>query len=160
EGGGVMTRQETRSVLLGKLSGVLQAGDTVWDIGAGLGTVSVEIAVLRPDVEVLAVERAPERAAFIRRNQERFDAYNIRIIEGTAPQVLAGETDSPRLVFIGGSGLNLPMILDDVEQRLRAGGRLLANFVTLENLMTTYLHFKAKGWEVDITEVHVARSDT
>jgi precorrin-6Y C5,15-methyltransferase (decarboxylating) len=160
QGGGIMTRQEVRSVLLGKMSGVLQAGDTVWDIGAGLGTVSIEIAVLRPDVEVLAVERDPERAAIIRNNQERFDAYNIRIIEGTAPQALAGEPESPRLVFIGGSGLNLPMILDEVEQRLRAGGRLLANFVTLENLMTTHLRFRAKGWLMDVTEVHVAHSDT
>jgi precorrin-6Y C5,15-methyltransferase (decarboxylating) len=159
DGGANMTSQEVRSVLLAKMGGVLQSGDTVWDIGAGLGTVSVEIAVLRPDVEVIAVERDCERVGFVRRNRERFDAYNVRIIEGGAPQALAYEQDSPRLTFLGGSGTHLPGILDDVEQRLRAGGRLLANFVTLENLMTAFLRFGGKGWHVEITEVNVARSD-
>jgi precorrin-6Y C5,15-methyltransferase (decarboxylating) len=159
EAGANMTSQEVRSVLLGKMGGLVQAGDTVWDIGAGLGTVSVEIAVFRPDVEVIAVERDRERVAFIRQNRERFDAYNVRIIEGSAPQALAYEQDSPRLIFLGGSGTQLPAILDDVEERLRAGGRLLANFVTLENLMTAFLRFSGKGWHVEITQVNVARSD-
>src|SRR5262249_9695000 len=120
ESGANMTGQEVRSVLLGKMGGLPQPGDTIWDIGAGLGTVSVEIAVLRLDVEVIAVERDPERVAFIRQNRERFDAYNVRIIEGSAPQALACEQDSPRLIFLGGSGTQLPAILDDVEERLRA----------------------------------------
>jgi len=153
------TRQEVRSVLLGKLGGLLLPGDTVWDLGAGLGTVSIEIAVLRPEVEVIAVERDPRRAEFIRRNRERFDAYNIRIIVGTAPDALSGENDQPRLIFVGGSGTELPRILDLAEQRLRVGGRLLANFVSLENLMTTYLCFQGKGWHCDITELNVARSE-
>ena len=90
EGQEVMTRQEVRSVLLGKV-GLTRAGDTIWDIGAGLGTVSVEIAVLRPDVEVVAVERDSARAVFLRQNRQRFDAYNIRVVEGTAPGVLEPE---------------------------------------------------------------------
>lgn len=153
------TRQEVRSVLLGKLGGLLRPGDTVWDLGAGLGTVSIEIAVLRPEVEVIAVERDPRRAEIIRRNRERFDAYNIHIIVGPAPDALAGEPDNPRLIFIGGSGTELLRMLDLAEQRLRVGGRLLANFVTLENLMTTYLRFQGKGWRCEITELHVARSE-
>jgi precorrin-6Y C5,15-methyltransferase (decarboxylating) len=159
EGQEVMTRQEVRSVLLGKLAGVLQPGDTVWDIGAGLGTVSVEIAVLRPAVEVLAVERDPGRLPLLKENRERFGAYNIRIIEGTAPEALAGERDRPRVIFIGGSGTALYRILDQVDERLRAGGRLLANFVTLEHLMTAYQRFHGKGWKSDITHVQAARSD-
>src|SRR5262249_22806944 len=103
--------------------------------------------------------RDSERIAFVRKNRERFDAYNVRIIEGIAPQALAYEQDSPRLIFLGGSGTQLSGILDDVEQRLRAGGRLLANFVTLENLMTVFLPLSGRGWHVEITEVNAARSD-
>jgi precorrin-6Y C5,15-methyltransferase (decarboxylating) len=154
------TRQEVRGVLLTKMAGLLYPGDTVWDIGAGLGTVSIEVAVLRPDVEVIAVESDSDRAPYLRHNRELFDAYNVRIIEGAAPAVLAIEHASPRLVFLGGSGKNFMPILDDVEQKLRAGGRFLANFVTLENLANSLEHFRARGWKTDITEVRIARSDS
>ncbi len=154
------TRQEVRAVLLTKMAGLLRPGDTVWDIGAGLGTVSVEIAILRPEVEVISVEQDPDRARYLRRNRELFDAYNIRIIEGTAPTALAQEFASPRLVFLGGSGRYLMRILDEVEQKLCAGGRFLANFVTLENLANAMQRFRAKGWTANITEVRIAHSDS
>ncbi|MBY0525495.1 MAG: precorrin-6y C5,15-methyltransferase (decarboxylating) subunit CbiE [Gemmataceae bacterium] len=155
----IMTRQEVRSVVLAKLCRALQPGDVCWDIGAGLGTVSVELAVLRPQVEVLAVERDPARLTFLRRNRERFDALNIRIIESTAPHALQAETERPRLVFIGGSGEHLSAILNLVAQRLHDGGRLVANFVTLENLMLALQRLRDLSWPVEVTEVHVARSD-
>jgi precorrin-6Y C5,15-methyltransferase (decarboxylating) len=155
----VMTRQEVRSVVLGKLLGPTQPRDTVWDIGAGLGTVSVEVAVLRPHIEVVAVERDPARAAFLKRNRERFGAYNIRVVEGTAPEALAAESERPSLVFIGGSGDRLSAILDLAAERMRDGGRLVAAFVTLEHLQAALERLRGGGWRPDITEVHVARSD-
>jgi len=158
EGQEVMTSQEVRSVLLGKL-GPTRPGDTIWDIGAGLGTVSVEIAVLRPDVEVVAVERDPSRAALLRQNRQRFDAYNIRVVEGTAPAVLDSEKEKPQLIFLGGSGEQLSSILSFAFSRLQPGGRFLANFVTLENLMVLVQKLKECQWAFDVTEIHIARSD-
>jgi precorrin-6Y C5,15-methyltransferase (decarboxylating) len=158
EGSEVMTRQEVRSVLLGKLAGPTEPGDTIWDVGAGLGTVAVEIAVLRPHVEVLAVERNPMRATFARANRERFGAYNIRTIMGTAPDVLEGETERPRMVFVGGSGDRLPGILDLAAARLQEGGRLLGNFVTLEHLTLILERLRAWRWPFEVVEIQVARS--
>ena len=155
----LLTHQEVRSVVLAKLLGATAPGDTIWDIGAGLGTVSIEIAVLRPHVEVLAVECDPGRIGFLRRNRERFGAYNIRVVEGAAPEALAHEADQPLAVFIGGSGDRLPSILDLVRDRLRGGGRLVANFVTLENLTAMLQRLGEWGWPHEITEIHVARSD-
>jgi precorrin-6Y C5,15-methyltransferase (decarboxylating) len=155
----VMTRQEVRSVLLGKMIGPTQPGDTLWDIGAGLGTVSVELAILRPHLEVVAVERDGSRAAFTRQNRYRFGAYNIRVVEGTAPAALEGETHDPMGIFLGGSGEHLTAILDFVARRLPAGGRLLANFVTLEHLAQMLRWLEDWHWPHEITQVQVARSD-
>ena len=154
----VMTRQEVRSVLLGKM-GPVQPGGMVWDIGAGLGTVSVEFAILHPAVEVLAVERDPERAAFAKLNRERFGAYNMRVLEGGAPAVLVAEAEQPGIVFIGGSGGDLAALLDFVGERLRPGGRLLANFVTLEHVSLILQWLRECGWPFEVTEIAVARSD-
>jgi precorrin-6Y C5,15-methyltransferase (decarboxylating) len=155
----VMTRQEVRAVILAKLLGPSKAGDTFWDIGAGLGTVAVEVAVLRPGVEVVAVEKEPGRAAFLRQNRERFGAYNVRVVEGAAPEALADETEAPLAVFLGGSGGQLAPILDLVHARLRPGGRLVASFVTLEHFSEFLAGLRAWGWPAEVTEVHVSRSD-
>jgi precorrin-6Y C5,15-methyltransferase (decarboxylating) len=155
----MLTRQEVRSVLLAKMTGPTEPGDIVWDIGAGLGTVAIEIAVLRPHLEIVAVERDPVRAASLRRNRERFDAWNIRAIEGVAPMALTREVDRPRVVFIGGSDENFGPILELAAGRLLAGGRLLANFVTLENLTLMLQRLREWRWPHEVTEVHVSRSD-
>jgi precorrin-6Y C5,15-methyltransferase (decarboxylating) len=159
DGPEVMTRQEVRAVVLAKLIGPTQPGDTLWDIGAGLGTVSVEAAVLRPHVEVVAVERDAGRADHLRRNRTRFDAHNVRVIEGEAPEALADERERPWRIFVGGSGTRLAAILDFAAERLRDGGRLVAGFVTLEHLALAHQRLKEWGWPIEITEVQVSRGD-
>jgi precorrin-6Y C5,15-methyltransferase (decarboxylating) len=159
DGPEMMTRQEVRSVVVGKLCRPVPVGATMWDLGAGLGTVAVEMAVLRPYLEVLAVERDPARAALLRQNRARFDAYNIQVLDGTAPEVLTGTAHRPVLVFLGGSGDRLPAILDLIHDRLTPGGRVVATFVVLENLACMLQRLSEWGWPYEITEVHVARSD-
>jgi precorrin-6B C5,15-methyltransferase / cobalt-precorrin-6B C5,C15-methyltransferase len=159
EGFEVLTRQEVRSVVLGKLLGPTDPGDICWDVGAGLGTVSVELAVLRPHLEVVAVERDPVRAGYLRQNRERFGAYNIRVVEGWAPEKLLEETSHPRLVFLGGSGGRLAAVLDVVADRLSEGGVVVAPFVTLEHLTLMLQRVRSWGWPFEVTEVNVARSE-
>jgi precorrin-6Y C5,15-methyltransferase (decarboxylating) len=146
-------------VVLAKLGGKLEPGDVVWDIGTGLGTVAVELAVLRPHVEVVAVERDAGRAALARENRLRFGAYNMTVLEGTAPEVLQVRSERPRQIFVGGSGGQLSAILDLAAERLLPGGRLVANAVTLEHLALLLERLPWLGWPFEVTEVHVARSD-
>jgi precorrin-6Y C5,15-methyltransferase (decarboxylating) len=155
----VMTRQEVRSVILGKLLGYLDPGDLLWDIGSGLGTIAVECAVLKPHVEVVAVERDPARLELLRENRRRFGAYNMRVLPGTAPEILKGEVEPPRRIFLGGSGGHLPALLDLIRERLAGGGRLVASFVTLEHLTEALDAIRRWHWPVEITELHVSRSD-
>jgi precorrin-6Y C5,15-methyltransferase (decarboxylating) len=159
DGPEVMTRSEVRAAILGRLGGPVAAGDTIWDIGSGLGTVAVELAVLRPGVEVVAVERDPQRAAFINQNRMRFETYNVRVVEGEAPGILQGESERPRAVFIGGSGGQLAEMLDLVAARLHGGGVLVAAFVTLEHLALTLDCLRAWGWPAEVTQLQIARGD-
>lgn len=79
-----MTKQEVRAAALAKLA--VRPTDTLWDVGAGTGSVSVELALAAPRGRVYAVECDPEACALIRKNRERFAAWNLTLIEGKAPR--------------------------------------------------------------------------
>jgi precorrin-6B methylase 2 len=105
------------------------------------------------------VERDPVRAGYLQHNRVRFGAYNIRVIEGTAPEVLLAESLQPHRVFLGGSGGQLAALLDCVAERLIDGGIVVANFVTLEHLALALQRLQSWGWPFAVTEIHVARGE-
>ena len=84
-----MTKQEVRAAVLAKAGGAPPA-DTLWDIGAGTGSVSVEMALAAPVGRVCAVECDPEACALIRQNRAKFAVANLYLTEGRAPAALAG----------------------------------------------------------------------
>ena len=107
-----MTKQEIRSAILTKLAVTPQ--DICWDVGAGTGSVSVELAL--QGRSVWAVERQAEACELIRKNRAKFSAWNLHLQEGTAPE--ACETlPAPDAVFVGGSGRRLQEILTLVVRR-------------------------------------------
>ena len=81
-----MTKQEVRAAALAKLE--VRDGAVYWDVGAGTGSVSVELALLAPRSQVYAVEYKGEACALIRANRERFGAYNLEVAEGRAPAAI------------------------------------------------------------------------
>ena len=100
-GQGMMTKREVRLAVLSYLG--VEANDIVWDVGAGCGGVSVELAYWNPDSEVYAIEHHQTRLACLERNREVFGVVkNLQIVAGRAPSVLA-ELPSPQRVFVGGS---------------------------------------------------------
>ncbi len=126
-----ITKREVRLLTLAELG--LRANEVFWDIGAGSGAVSIEVARSQPTTRVWAVEKRAALCAVMRENMQRFPCHNVRLVQGVAPDVL---TDWPRpnAIFIGGSGGNLPSIISYAKRALADGGRLVANFATLENL--------------------------
>jgi precorrin-6Y C5,15-methyltransferase (decarboxylating) len=152
----LLSHADVRAVTLARFRDV-PAGP-LWDVGAGLGGMAVELARAFPGAEVVAVERSPERASYLRANRERLGAYNIRVVEGEAPGCLAGEP-TPSAVFLGGSGGRLGPILDLAIARLAAGGVLVANFVGLENLSHALGQLKDTGWSPEVAQVQVSRSE-
>ncbi|HSH82979.1 MAG TPA: precorrin-6y C5,15-methyltransferase (decarboxylating) subunit CbiE [Herpetosiphonaceae bacterium] len=152
---GLITHLEVRAVAIATLR--LQPADVVWDIGAGSGAVSLDAARVAWRGQVYAVERVPERAARMRHNLARWSAARITLCEGEAPEVCKAWPD-PDAVFIGGSGGRMEDLIASCAQRLRPGGRMVINLVTLEALGTTLSTLSHVGFCSAVRQVAVSRS--
>jgi precorrin-6Y C5,15-methyltransferase (decarboxylating) len=151
----LITKEEIRVVTLAKLK--LRHDMTLWDLGAGSGSVSIEADHLLPNGRIFAVERNPQCIEFIKENLNKFNARHVTLIEGEAPACLETLPDPDR-VFIGGSGGNLWDILEAVDGRLPAGGRVVLNAVTLDTLTAANEYFDNAGYQVEVTVINIART--
>ncbi len=152
---GLITKQEARALSLAKLR--LRPDSLVCDIGAGSGSVGLEAARLARDGHVWAIEKNPADAANARDNALRLRAGNYTLVEGRAPDGLDAWPD-PDAVFIGGSGGELAGLIRLALTRLRPGGRLVMNFVTLENLATATAALADAGAAWDVVQLQASRS--
>lgn len=154
-GEGMITKAEVRAVTLSRLQPL--PTDVVWDIGAGSGAVSVEWGRLLIHGMVYAIERDAETFVQLQANLRRHRAYNVIPIRGEAPTCLA-ELPDPDGVFLGGSGGKLAAILGEALNRLRPGGRLVANFILLEHVHEAQQLAKTRGLAADLVWLSAARS--
>lgn len=125
-----MTKQEVRAVALAKLR--LAATDTVWDVGAGTGSVSIEAALVARAGSVWAVERNVAGVQLIRENADAFGCGNVHAVPGVAPEALA-KLPVPDAVFVGGSVGELPSIVEAALEK-NSQVRLCVPCVTVETL--------------------------
>ncbi len=152
---GLMTKREVRLLVLGELA--LKPGQIIWDIGAGTGSVSIEIARLFPTSKIYAIEKTAAGTTLISQNCCRFQVENITCIHGTAPEILL-DLPTPDHIFIGGSGGNLSQILNACS-RLTPGGVLVLALATLEHLNTAVRWFQESGsWNYQLLQVQLSRS--
>lgn len=147
-----MTKRFVRAAALALLG--VGPDDVCWDIGAGTGSVSVELAAQAR--HVFAVECAPEACELIRQNRAKHCAWNLTLVEGRAPAALAG-LPAPDAVFIGGSGGELPAILDTVFTANPAA-RVCISAVTLETPARAVQALTAHGVEAKVTQITVSES--
>ena len=126
-----MTKQEIRVLTMVKAR--ISPTDIVWDVGAGTGSMSVEAALLANQGHVYAIERNAEGVSLIEKNREKFGVDNLTAVEGEAPDALKGLPDC-NTAIIGGSGSRLSDILDEISARLKNGGRVVINCITIQTL--------------------------
>ncbi|MEV8532679.1 precorrin-6y C5,15-methyltransferase (decarboxylating) subunit CbiE [Streptomyces sp. NPDC051211] len=128
---GQLTKRHVRAATLSALAPA--PGELLWDVGGGSGSIGIEWMRTHPSCRAITVERSPERADRIVRNAAALGVPvpGLRVVTGAAPEALAG-LPAPDAVFIGG-GLTAPGLLEAVWAALPAGGRLVANTVTLES---------------------------
>ena len=125
---GNMTKREIRAATLAALAPL--PGQHLWDIGAGCGSIAIEWMRAHPACRATAVESRADRIGLIARNANALGVPRLGMIEGEATGVLS-QLDVPDAIFIGG-GASTPGLLELCWGALSAGGRLVANAVTLE----------------------------
>jgi precorrin-6Y C5,15-methyltransferase (decarboxylating) CbiT subunit len=143
-----LSQRELRLLLISQLR--LKPDSVLWDIGAGTGTIPVEVGLLCPQGRVIAVERDEEVANLIKRNCDRFEVKNVKVIEGSAPECLHDMQPTPDRVCIEG-GKAIQEILQAVWLYLPLSGRVVATAANLESLYAisqSFSHLRARNIEV------------
>ena len=149
-----MTKQEVRAAALAKLA--VGPSDILWDVGAGTGSVSVELALAAPEGDTFAVECMPEACGLIRANREKFSVWNLHLIEGRAPDALRG-LPAPDAVFIGGTRGGMAEIVDIVLEKNPAA-RICISAIALETLSAAAAALTERGLTAHVTQIAVSRS--
>jgi precorrin-6B C5,15-methyltransferase / cobalt-precorrin-6B C5,C15-methyltransferase len=151
---GLLTPAEVRAIALAQLD--IAPSSTVWDVGAGSGSVSIEAAQMAHDGAVFAIEMDAEEHGLIRGNAERFGVVNVTAVLGRAPEVF-GELPDPDCVFIAGAGREISRICEAAFGRLRKAGRLVVNTTSLDHLSELRHAFAKPAADVRVWMINLAR---
>lgn len=135
-----MTKQEVRALTLAKAR--IGLAHTIWDIGAGTGSISIEAALLAKKGLVFAIERNPAGIELIEQNCQRFGVTNLSVLTGEAPEVLQ-ELPKPDRIILGGTGGHMFPILQYIDQVLPMEGMIICNSILLETA-SEFLSFFAQ----------------
>ena len=154
-GSAPMTKEEVRTVSLAKLR--LKEDSLCWDVGAGTGSVAVEMALRAYQGKVYAIEKKEAAADLIEENKRKFAVDNLEIVRGEAPEALEA-LPAPTHAFIGGSSGNLKQIMKVLLEK-NEKVRIVINCITLETVTEALeavreFHFSETG----IVQVGVSRA--
>ena len=149
---GQLTKRDVRAITLARLAP--GPGELLWDVGAGSGSIGIEWMRAHPSCRALAIEADEGRQHLIEHNRDALGVPGLQLIRGSAPQALDG-LERPDAIFIGG-GVTRDGVLDSCWARLKPGGRLIANAVTLQSEMTLMAWREQHGGE--LTRIHIAQA--
>ncbi len=153
-----LSQREIRLLLIAQLR--LLPNSVLWDIGAGTGTIPVEVGLLCPEGQIIAVERDEEVANLIRRNCDRFEVKNVKVIEGSAPECLHNLKEIPHRVCIEG-GRSIQEIMQAVWRYLPQSGRVVATAASLETLYAISQSFSVlQARNVEVVQSAINRLET
>jgi len=151
---GQLTKREVRAVTLARLGPL--PGEVLWDVGAGAGSIGIEWMRADRSCRAVAIERDPDRAGRIARNAHALGVPYLNIEQTDALAALKSLDGHPNAVFVGG-GVGAPGLLDAAWARLKPGGRLVANAVTVEGAAELVKMKQAHGG--DLIQISISRED-
>jgi precorrin-6Y C5,15-methyltransferase (decarboxylating) len=153
---GLITKSEIRTAALGLLE--LSGRGTMWDLGCGSGSVSLEAALILRHGQILAVEKNSARAAQARQNRSRYGIAHLKIIEGQALEALP-DLPRPDRVFVGGGGRQLEALLQAALGCLSPGGVMVVAVVRLDSLDAAISSLSSTGLPITVTQISAARGE-
>lgn len=147
-----LSKQPIRAAALSQMQ--VAPNDIIWDIGAGTGGVSVELALAANEGTVYSVERNPDACQLVARNREKFCAWNLELIEGEAPEVLES-LPAPDKVFIGGSGGEFRAILETVLEK-NPDALVCADAIAMETVTEAWSSMSALDLDPHVLQISAA----
>ena len=149
---GQLTKRDVRAITLARLAP--KPGELLWDVGAGCGSIAIEWLRSHPSCRAIAIEADEGRQQLIKHNRDALGVPGLQLLAGKAPEALPG-LEAPDAIFIGG-GVTIPGVLEHCWSQLKAGGRLVANAVTLQSEVTLLAWRAEHGGE--LTRIQVAQA--
>lgn len=141
---GQLTKREIRAVTLSALAP--RPGEMLWDIGLGAGSIAIEWLLRHSSLRAIGIEARQDRADRAGRNAIGLGTPDLKIVTGEAPAAFVG-LDAPDAIFIGG-GISDHGVFEESWTRLKQGGRLVANVVSLEGEARLAALFATHGGEL------------
>lgn len=151
-----MTKQDIRILTMARLQ--LQENSRFLDVGTGTGTVAIEGSRIAAKGQVISIEKDEEAYKTAVINKEKFQCSNLDLIKGDALEVLKNMQESFDGIFIGGSGGDLKEIIIECCRLLNKGGRLVLNFVTIENLYRAIEVIRDLEMDFNCTQVAITNT--
>lgn len=149
-----MTKEEVRILSIAKLE--LKPNYVVLDVGAGTGSVSIQISKICSEGKVIGIEKDKDALEVLYRNKEKFQADNFEIIEGEALDIEISESFEG--VFIGGSGGNIESIIEKYDKMLKTNHKMVLNFITLDNVYKALNKLKNLGYKIECSQIAVSKT--
>ena len=152
-----ITKEEVRTIQISKAR--LDSGSTVFDIGCGSGSISVEAGLqIGKDGKVFAVDVDPNAIELTKKNLKKFQIDNVDVIQGNAKEKIQ-ELPMANAIFIGGTGGDTKDIIELSQDKLQPGGRLVVGIILIETLFSVLSALEnLKFTSIDITQITIGKS--
>ena len=152
-----ITKEEVRTIQISKAR--LKLGQTVYDIGCGSGSISIEAAIqIESSGKVLAIDYDENAVELTKKNIEKFNLSNISVLFGNAKEKIL-DLEEADAIFIGGTGGDTKEIVEISQNKLKAGGRIVIGIILIETLYSVLKVLEKLRFEsIDITQVTISKS--
>jgi cobalt-precorrin-6B (C15)-methyltransferase len=152
-----ITKEEIRAIQISKAR--LSAGDLVYDIGCGSGSITIEAAIqVGERGKIYGVDIDPKAVELTKKNVDKFQVTNVELILGDAKQKMPS-LPMADAIFVGGTGGDTKDIIKLCHQKLKPGARIVIGIVLIETLYAVLEIIDKLGFnEIDITQITVSKS--